>query len=361
MNIFKRFYLFFLYHNRKYNTILQHTTIKFSDKLENIDTIALKYQARCSFFKSDFYHAKSVLEILEQKNEMGALESNMYAFICARRNEKEQAISNWCKALELKKNDKMARDALDYIKSRGREIDLAGDEYFDRVRPGPPFLIPYKPIISIVVVTILIFLAYFTAVFILDRIDKWSKSYSPELAKVTLPDYNPNLLTSPKDSYDPFSYDEKEVKAIFEKCKKKIWENKYVEARVLINTLLLSNASEEVKHKVRVLETFLEEPDYAVFENKYTYSDVIENRLLYNNIYIKWKGRIVNHTIHKDKITFDFVIGNEDEGVVEAIIPVVFYKAVIVHNNETIFLVGFLNVIDGKILVDGQHVIRVTE
>ena len=80
--------------------------------------------------------------------------------------------------------------------------------------------------------------------------------------------------------------------------------------------------------------------------------------LLYQNVYITWNGRVVNLLNTKDKITFDFIIGDEDKGIVEAVIPVIFKKAVIVNNNDKVKVFGKIKITKQYIHIDGRYIIK---
>ena len=137
-----------------------------------------------------------------------------------------------------------------------------------------------------------------------------------------------------------------------------ILDQKVVSAQININQMKLSNASPQVKGKVTILETFIDEPDYGSFKNEVTFNDFIKEKELYGNIYIFWDGRITNKSLYKDKIAFDFIIGNEATGTIDAIIPVVFSKAIVIENKEKIRLFGKIKFEESKIFIDGKYLVK---
>lgn len=360
MNVFKKIYLKLLFHQRKYDSILKFTVFNLNRNIDKIDPDKIRYQGICSIFKKNFYHAKMCYELLDEKGSANYKDYNILAFLYSRHNDKEKVLLNLCKAIEKNKNNKLAKKTLDYIREKGREINIGEDPFFDRLLPKEPFLIPFGSIFRIfIIILIIISLLYLSYKGVTYLISKYSQiKHREDINKVYLPDYNPNLLEKPKEISQKYSYNEKEIKDKFEKIKSLILSNNVVDAQIHINEIKLSNASLSVKSKVEILEGFIIEPDYATFKNKIDFENFIKNKEIYNNIYLKWYGRIINKSIYKDKIAFDLVIGDEDKGIIEGIIPVIFNKAIIIENNDKGFVFGKIKIEDNKIYINGLYFIK---
>lgn len=360
MNLIKRLNLFLLYHQRKYDKVLAFTNFKIQKDIDKIDNIALRYQGLCSFYKDNFYHSKMCFEILLEKNTANSNDLYLLAYIYSRHNEKEKAISTWCKSLEINRNHKRSKKTLEYIRKNAREINFSEDDYFEKNLPKEPFLFPLFLIIKVVIIIIALILLVYLSYIGINYLIKQNKTIKTrtELNKVYLPDYNPNLLEKPKEDNLKYSYTENEIKTKFDKTKQLIFDNKVVEAQILINQIKHSNASGIVKTKMDLLESFIIQPDYALFKNIITFNDFIKEKSLYNNIYVVWNGRIVNLSIFKDRIAFDFVIGDENNGTIDAIIPVVFKKAIIVNNNDKVKVFGRIKVEKDDTYINGYYIIK---
>ena len=178
------------------------------------------------------------------------------------------------------------------------------------------------------------------------------------LNKIYLPDYNPNLLESPKVKEKTYSYNEKEIKDLFEKIKDDILDNKPVDAQININKLKLSNASISVKSKMDILQSFIDKPDYARFKNKISLDDVKKEISLFDNIYILWTGTVKNHKLSKEEIRFDLVVGNEEKGIIEGVIPVILKKEKILKNNEIVAVFGKIKIKDGGFFILADFIIK---
>ena len=369
MNIIKKIKLFFLYHQRKYKKVLGLTIFDETKKGEDIKTFNLKYQSYASFFTKNYHHSQVCLELLKEKNQLNYFDNNLLAYIYARHNKIDKAITEWCSAQEKNKKDKVSKRALEYLRKQDDSVNLRDDDFFETVIPREPFLIPIFSILSVIIFLILfIFLLFGGYYFIKNK--KYLFNFKKiktrnEINNIYLPDYNPNLLEKPKLENEKYSYNEKEIKSKFERIKKLILKNNAVDAQIEINQMKMSNASASVKLKVEMLEDYIDEPDYALFENKINFRDLLSEKdtdgnflQLYQNVYILWEGRVVNHSVEKDKITFDFIIGDEEKGIVEAVIPVIFKKAIIVNNNDKIKVFGKLNIFKDKIFIDGKYIIK---
>ncbi len=372
MNIIKKIKLFFLYHQHKYKKVLELTVFDEKKKVEDIEILYLKYQSRASFYTKNFHHSQFCLELLKEKKSLGSFDNNLLAYIYARHNKIDKAITEWCSAQEINKNDKISKKALDYLRNRDESINLRDDDFFDSVIPKEPFFIHFNKIIKSIFILIVLAGISIGCYFIIinfKHIFNFKKMKTRnEISKIYLPDYNPNLLKKPKLENERFSYNEKEIKNKFERIKRNILKNNAVEAQIEINQLKMSNASNTVKLKVEILEDYIEEPDYGFFSNKIDFSDFLKEKeikeekgnisLLYQNVYILWEGRVVNHYVSKKKITFDLIIGDEEKGVVDAVIPVIFTKAVIINNNDKIKVFGRIKIIEQNMFIEGRYIIK---
>ncbi|MBN2546785.1 MAG: hypothetical protein JXB50_13380 [Spirochaetes bacterium] len=361
MKVLKKILLFFLYHQRDYTKILSLTAFD-KENLENNKIITdIRYQAIASFYTKNYYHSQYCFEALNEKGLLKSSECNYLAFMYARHNEKEKAISTWCLALEKDKNNKSAKIALDYLRNQGREANLIEDDFFEMITPKEPFKIPYRLIIKGIIffITSLIIISalYFGALKLNDYLKYRKQLQSAEINRVKLKDFNTNLLDKEKELKVKYSYNEREIKSKFENIKKNILKNKAVEAQIEINEILLSNASLNVKIKTEFLNSFILEPEYSTFKNLITFEKFNAEKKLYKDIYILWDGIIKNKIIKKDLISFDLFIGDELKGLVVGIVPVVFKKAHLYNNNDHVYVYGKIIEENDSYYIDGKYII----
>lgn len=361
MKLFKRIWLFFLFHARNYKKLLELTSFNEEELKTNFDFLKVRYQAYASFHTKNFFHSQHCFEILKKNNKLTSNDYNYIAFLHIRHNEREKAITNWCLALEKNKTNKTARKALDALRKKGSSIILT-DDFFEEVTPKEPFKIPIiflcKTFVLLLVLSILSLLSYMLIKNIIVTLREKNKLEFVELNKIEITDFNTNLLETRKEKNKKYSYSEKEIKTKFERIKKKIVENKAVEAQIEINEILLSNASLNVKLKAEMLKTFILQPDYATFKNVISFEEFIKEKERYKEVYVLWNGVIKNQIIKKDEINFNLFIGDDEKGIIIGIIPVVFKKAHLYKNNDKVHVFGKIMEKNNNYYLEGLYIIR---
>ncbi|AHE62477.1 Tetratricopeptide repeat family protein [Borrelia parkeri SLO] len=116
-----------------------------------------------------------------------------------------------------------------------------------------------------------------------------------------------------------FILTETEIKNSFQKIKTHLKQGKDNFARIEINKILNSNASESIKLKAKNLASFISRPNFITFDDYLVLKEIKKNPLIYSNVYVKWEG-IANNIEKKDNITyFDFYVGY-NKNVLEGII-----------------------------------------
>jgi len=361
LNIFKSLRLFFVFHSRDYKKLLYLTSLEKYARINDSKVKDLKYQGYASFYTKNYRHSQMCFEILHEKKKCSSKDYNYLAYIYARHNDKDKAIQSWCMSLEKNKFNGIAKKALDYIRDLGREVNLMSDDYFEKLIPKEPYLLPIKLILKIIlslIILSLICLAGYYGYIKINEIVKVNFAKEKPLNNIFLPDFNTNILEKPKENNVKYSYNEREIKSKFEKIKIDIINKNIVDAQIGINQIKLSNASKEVKFKTEMLESFIDEPDYAQFKNKISLEDYLKDQAVFNKIYITWAGRIVNLNIEKDKITFNLIIGDEKAGLIKGVIPVIFKKAIIVKNNDTVKVFGRILFDGNNTTIEGHFIIK---
>jgi len=116
---------------------------------------------------------------------------------------------------------------------------------------------------------------------------------------------------------------EEEIGRKFEMIKDLLYQGKRNQALMLINELLNSNASEQVKEHVRIFESFVPAPDPQKIDYNPSCRDVLRTPFLYEGVYINWVGTVANLFFNQRKETsFDLLINFVDEATVEGIATV---------------------------------------
>ena len=119
MNIFKRIHLFLLFHQRKYEKVLSLTLGKSNPKEDFFDPLLIRYEAYCSFYTKNYHHSQLSLESLKERNKLNSKDCTFLAYLYARHNEIDNAISTWCLSLEKNKSNRIAHEALNHLRKSG--------------------------------------------------------------------------------------------------------------------------------------------------------------------------------------------------------------------------------------------------
>ena len=120
-----------------------------------------------------------------------------------------------------------------------------------------------------------------------------------------------------------------------------------------INRLLLSNASVYVKEKARLMKTFIQEPDFSTVKDSFPYLEVRADPGLFADCYVVWRGKVANVQIGEDEITFDLLVGYEEETELLGLVPVSLDFASKIENGDGIEVLGKVQVQEQQIYLQG--------
>jgi hypothetical protein len=114
------------------------------------------------------------------------------------------------------------------------------------------------------------------------------------------------------------------------------------EAKINLNKILESNASDGLKNRARILIDKTEEPGFDNFKrgDNPSYADVIKEPLLYRDIHVIWRGMATNLEITDEYTRFDFLIGYDTRRTLDGIIVVTFYHPVAVNTERPLEVLG---------------------
>jgi len=101
-------------------------------------------------------------------------------------------------------------------------------------------------------------------------------------------------------------------------------------ARILLNTILESNASDGMRNRARLMLSFLEIPRFDNFkrDDNVSLTSAWHDPLLYRGVHVIWRGIASNVSITELGTSFDFLVGDNAPLHLEGIVPVFFDHAV---------------------------------
>lgn len=113
-------------------------------------------------------------------------------------------------------------------------------------------------------------------------------------------------------------------------------------AKINLNRILESNASQGIKNKSRLIMTYMEVPGFDSFKrsDNSSFSDVKSEPVLYRDVHIIWRGMATNVEITDEYTRFDFLVGYDTRTTLEGIITVIFNFPVSINPERPLEVLG---------------------
>ncbi len=240
------------------------------------------------------------------------------ALVHLKRQETNETLKDWFHVLDIEPRNRYAKKGLKLLKKLNDSQDIS--QYIESGKHIK--LIPREgrlaALLASAAVIILVAVLGLGLYYVYGKVVNGTQD-RPEIAQITL---EPG--TELVDLKGQFAYilTEKEITESFERAKKHF--NSYEDnlAQRELNRIKYSNASQKVKDKAVLLSTFIKAPTFNSLKNGFEFTEVQAEPLLYENCFVRWKGRVSNLKVTDTAITFDFLIGYEDNKVLLGIVPV---------------------------------------
>jgi tetratricopeptide (TPR) repeat protein len=112
-------------------------------------------------------------------------------------------------------------------------------------------------------------------------------------------------------------------------------------AKVSLNRLLESNASEPIKNKARLLISYMDIPGFDNLKDRFAYAEVIREPILYRDCYMIWQGMAANLDVQQHTTSFDFMVGYDmRRSTLQGIVPVRFEFSIAVNTEQPLEVLG---------------------
>jgi len=101
-------------------------------------------------------------------------------------------------------------------------------------------------------------------------------------------------------------------------------------ARISLNRILDSNASEGIKNRARLMMGFLETPGFDTFrrDDNVSHAQAWQDPRLHSGVHVIWRGIASNVSIADRETSFDLLLGYDSPRIVEGVVSVAFPHAV---------------------------------
>ena len=266
------------------------------------------------------------------------------AAVYLKRGDTGNALRLWLDIIDLDPANIQAQRGLNYLKKNSDPDEftsLSGDDRIARFLPQSQARRGFNPLLIIIPLIIAALAALALIPYSRDLILGLLPSGNdrPGVSDVSLDERKDFVNLQGEHSY---ILTEKQIEDMFKDIQDYLYDYRDNIAQREINMLLLSNASEYVKDRARILERYIEAPELTSFTDNYEYADVMENQALYENCYVLWKGKSTNVEETAEAIKFDLLVGYHEEKTLDGIIPVSFNYMIKIVPDQPIEVLGKL-------------------
>ena len=132
-----------------------------------------------------------------------------------------------------------------------------------------------------------------------------------------------------------------EVLEHYEEARRLFLEYRDDAARVRLNRILESNASEPVKNRARLLISYMEVPGFDTLRDRFSFGQVMEEPVLFRDCHVIWRGMASNLNVQHNATSFDLLVGYYDERrIVEGIVHVSYDFAIPINPEFPVEILG---------------------
>jgi len=290
------------------------------------------------------------------------------AAIYLKRGDTGNALRLWLDVTELDPDNVYAVRGLNFLKKNNDTDEFTGIASQDRILkflPQQGAKRSFRPFFIIIPIVLLLAAAVAVPVsrnYIFDLVDLSGFLSDRRISdRPDIPDIN---LDDRKDfinlnGVSIYILTEKEIEKKLKDIQDYLYDFRDNIALREINMILLSNSSEYIKDRARLLSKYVASPELTKFRDNFTYAEVISAPRLHEGCYILWKGKATNLVETEEEISFDFLVGYHEEKNLDGIVPAAFDFAIKIVPDQPIELLGKI-VLDeaGKISLQGIAIHR---
>jgi tetratricopeptide (TPR) repeat protein len=334
---------------------------RFSQVIRLLESQIFRYRNNAEFYAllgsaclhtGDFGGADSYLRRAEQLKEADVTTQLGLAAIAFKRGQTEEALKSWLKVIDLDPGNRKARNALSALRKDANWEGEVVNTTAIKIKGLLPS-VPLSPWAWIAPLLLLCLAALLVAgyIFVLPQIAPRMQP-RPGVEQVELSSAKP-LSAESSEEQSGLRLSDKQISETFETIKEHLLDYRDNLAIREINKLLRSNASAYVKEKARLMKTFVQDPDFSTVKDPFPYLEVRSDPSLYADCYVVWRGKAANVRIGENEITFDLLVGYEDETELLGLVPVSLDFASTIENGDGIEVLGKVRVEEQQIRLQG--------
>jgi len=309
-----------------------YKTKKYSQVLQLLEAQIFRYRQNFQFFyilgmsclqTGDYSGAASFLQralSLRPGDEKALLGM---AVVHLKQQKTSEALQDWFEVIDQNPKNKYAQKGLDIVRKTGDPDKLYAYTESRQIRKLIPadFSLSFKSIFLSLCIAVFFLLIFFFPAYrpYLPGFEISEKRVEIERLNLTVNSY---IKGGAAENDAPYELSENDIKRIYNQIIDNFHRYNDNLAQRDINKLMMSNASDEIKKKLTLLESYVRVPSFDSFTTNFTYSDVQKDPPLYSNCFVIWRGKVSNLEVGNDYMRFDLLAGYETEKILEGIVPV---------------------------------------
>ncbi|AEF83580.1 tetratricopeptide repeat domain protein [Treponema primitia ZAS-2] len=245
------------------------------------------------------------------------------------RGETEKAVDLYLEVQDLEPRNRIAKKALGVLRKYSGTDALQG--WIDSGKPAslfPPLpeLPPTLGSIIAPIAGILLTLVLIGGLLVKLQVIPLGKAAETERSGyegISLESEDRETPVQPGGSYR-YILTRNQVLDTYEEARKLFTAYRDEAAKLSLNRLIESNASDGVKNKARLLLSYMDVPGFDTLKDRYPYLEVLKDPALYRNCYVIWRGMAANLDERENGMSFELLVGYDTRTTLEGRVPVVF-------------------------------------
>jgi len=284
------------------------------------------------------------------------------------RNDASRAVDLYLEALEIDPGNRTARNAMRVIRRHAGADELSAWRDSGRLPslyPPIPFAGPSARAVAAAAGGLALLLA-----FVLGALVQTGLLADP-LRPMGSREIPPGLRLTREDRRSPiapggppreFMLSQSQAVEIYERALALFSSHRDEAARVYLNRILESNASEGIRNRASRMLLFMDPPRFDNFRrgDNVDFHEAWQDPLLYRGVHVIWRGVASNASVSSEGTSFDLLVGRDSPRIVEGIVPVEFAGAVPVPDGQ-VEVLGRVAPIDASpwVMLEGIGILRV--
>ncbi|MCL2214661.1 MAG: tetratricopeptide repeat protein [Treponema sp.] len=294
----------------------------------------------------NFLEAKENFDLARKRkiNDPGTMLG--HAVLYLKRMNTVQAVSYYLEVQEMDPKNKISKKALETIRKHSASEDLsdwiASDKLKKLFPPIPAAVLDGKDIFKAILIFAAVLLAVYGILAFLNIAPHPFKSNNLRAAaEYTLSSQERGEPVQIGGFYR-YILTRDEAINLYDRALSQFSSYRDEAAKININRILESNASEGLKNRARLMMDNMEVPGFDNFKrgDNPSYNDVYNEPVIYRNVHVIWRGMATNVEVTDEYTRFDLLVGYDTRTSLEGIVPVIFRVPVAIYTERPLEVLG---------------------